>query len=88
MEIGIDSFAAAFTENSRTISASDRLRNLIEQIERADQVGLDSSASEHGWFPRSATSSVLRKMLKSRHEWGKLTRAEFHTEVLLPAAGD
>ncbi len=42
MEIGIDSFAAAFTEDSRTVSASDRLRNLIEQIERADQVGLDS----------------------------------------------
>jgi probable LLM family oxidoreductase len=42
MEIGIDSFAAAFTEDSRTVSASDRLRSLIEQIERADQVGLDS----------------------------------------------
>ncbi len=42
MQIGIDSFAAAFTEASRTISGSDRLRNLIEQIERADQVGLDS----------------------------------------------
>src|SRR5206468_7030650 len=42
MEIGIDSFAAAFTEDSRTVSASERLRNLIEQIERADQVGLDS----------------------------------------------
>src|SRR5881296_1909135 len=41
MEIGIDSFAAAFTEDSRTVSASERLRNLIEQIERADQVGLD-----------------------------------------------
>jgi len=42
MEIGIDSFAAAFTEDSRAISASERLANLIEQIERADQVGLDS----------------------------------------------
>ena len=42
MEIGIDSFAAAFTEDSRAISASDRLRNLIEQIEHADQLGLDS----------------------------------------------
>jgi len=42
MEIGIDSFAAAFTEDSRTVSASERLRNLIEQIERADLVGLDS----------------------------------------------
>ncbi len=38
----MDSFAAAFTEDSRAITASDRLRGLIEQIERADQVGLDS----------------------------------------------
>jgi probable LLM family oxidoreductase len=42
VEIGIDSFAAAFTDDSRAVSASDRLRNLIEQIERADQLGLDS----------------------------------------------
>lgn len=42
MEIGIDSFAAAFTEDSRAVSSSERLQNLIEQIERADQVGLDS----------------------------------------------
>src|SRR5262249_31742615 len=42
MEIGIDSFAAAFTEESRAVSAADRMRDLIEQIERADQVGVDS----------------------------------------------
>jgi probable LLM family oxidoreductase len=42
IEIGIDSFAAAFTEDSRAISDADRLRDLIQQIERADQVGLDS----------------------------------------------
>src|SRR3989475_7078627 len=42
MEIGIDSFAAAFTEDSRAISASDRLGNLVEQIEHADQLRLDS----------------------------------------------
>src|SRR5438552_8630934 len=42
MEIGIDSFAAAFTQDSRAVSASDRLGNLIEQIEHADQLGLDS----------------------------------------------
>src|SRR2546425_1719919 len=42
MEIGIDSFAAAFTEDSRAISASDRRGNLIEQVEHADQLGLDS----------------------------------------------
>jgi probable LLM family oxidoreductase len=42
MEIGIDSFAAAFTDDSRAVSASDRLGNLIDQIERADALGLDS----------------------------------------------
>jgi probable LLM family oxidoreductase len=42
MEIGIDSFAAAFDDTSLAVSASDRLRNLVEQIEHADQVGLDS----------------------------------------------
>src|SRR3989441_11428325 len=41
MQIGIDSFAAAYDDTSLAVSASDRLRNLIEQIERADQVGLD-----------------------------------------------
>ena len=42
MQIGIDSFAAAHDEASRAISAPERVRNLIEQIEHADQVGLDS----------------------------------------------
>src|SRR4051812_19686278 len=42
IEIGIDSFAAAYDETSLAVSASDRLRNLVEQIEHADQVGLDS----------------------------------------------
>src|SRR5713226_7206635 len=41
MQIGIDSFAAAYDDSSLAVSASDRLRNLVEQIEHADQVGLD-----------------------------------------------
>ena len=41
MEIGIDSFAAAHTDTSRALSESERLRHLIEEIEHADQVGLD-----------------------------------------------
>jgi probable LLM family oxidoreductase len=41
MQIGIDSFAAAHDDSSRAVSDSDRLRDLIEQIEHADQVGLD-----------------------------------------------
>jgi probable LLM family oxidoreductase len=48
MEVGIDSFAAAFDENSRAISPAVRLRHLIEQIEHADNVGLDAfGVGEH-----------------------------------------
>src|SRR6202158_1991981 len=42
MQIGIDSFAAAFDDTSLEVSASERLRNLVEQIEHADQAGLDA----------------------------------------------
>jgi probable LLM family oxidoreductase len=41
MQIGIDSFAAAYDDTSRAVSAAERLGNLVEQIEHADQVGLD-----------------------------------------------
>src|SRR3989475_9647144 len=41
MQIGIDSFAAAYDDTSLAVNQSDRLRNLVEQIEHADQVGLD-----------------------------------------------
>src|SRR5437588_3618721 len=41
IQIGIDSFAAAHDDTSRALSPTQRLRNLIEQIEHADQVGLD-----------------------------------------------
>jgi probable LLM family oxidoreductase len=42
VQIGIDSFAAAHDDASLAVSDSDRLRDLIEQIVHADQVGLDS----------------------------------------------
>jgi len=42
VELGIDSFAAAFTQDSRAVAPADRMSDLIEQIVRADQVGLDS----------------------------------------------
>jgi probable LLM family oxidoreductase len=41
MQVGIDSFAAAFDDAGLATSPSERLSNLVEQIERADQVGLD-----------------------------------------------
>ena len=41
MQVGIDSFAAAYTETSLSAAAPERLRELVEQIVQADQVGLD-----------------------------------------------
>jgi probable LLM family oxidoreductase len=42
MQIGIDSFAAAYDDAGLAVAPSERLRNLVEQIEFADQAGLDS----------------------------------------------
>ena len=42
MQVGIDSFVAAFDDFSSAVDPSVRLRNLVEQIEHADQVGLDA----------------------------------------------
>jgi probable LLM family oxidoreductase len=41
MEVGIDSFAAAFDDASLAVNPSERLQDLVKQIERADQVGLN-----------------------------------------------
>jgi probable LLM family oxidoreductase len=41
MQVGIDSFAAAHDDSSISISPAERLQQLIEQIEIADQLGLD-----------------------------------------------
>ena len=42
MQLGIDSFAAAFDENSLAVNPAERLRQLVQQIEHADEVGLDA----------------------------------------------
>ena len=42
MQVGIDSFAAAHDDSSLAVDPSVRLRHLVEQIEHADQVGLDA----------------------------------------------
>lgn len=48
MQIGIDSFAAAFDGNSRAVNPSARLRQLVDQIQHADDVGLDTfGVGEH-----------------------------------------
>jgi probable LLM family oxidoreductase len=48
MQVGIDSFAAAFDENSRAVNPAERLRQLVQQIEHADEVGIDAfGVGEH-----------------------------------------
>ena len=43
MQIGVDSFAAALPDDGKgvLVSTSDSIRNLVERIELADQMGLD-----------------------------------------------
>jgi probable LLM family oxidoreductase len=41
MQVGIDSFAAFHDNAKEIVSSSERLRRLIEQIEYADNIGLD-----------------------------------------------
>src|SRR5258708_8502673 len=41
MEVGVDSFASALDEAAVVGSGSERMRDLIDQIAHADEVGLD-----------------------------------------------
>ncbi|HWC73821.1 MAG TPA: Atu2307/SP_0267 family LLM class monooxygenase [Gemmatimonadales bacterium] len=62
MQIGIDSFAAAFTPENRAASPASRLNDLVAQIVHADQVGLDSfGIGEHhrAEFLDSAPALIL-----------------------------
>ena len=61
MQVGIDSFAA-WDDGGLQISPSQRLQRLVEQIEYADQIGLDVfGVGEHHRreFLDSATAVVL-----------------------------
>ena len=41
IQVGIDSFVAAFDKTSQVANASERLQDFIQQVEYADEVGLD-----------------------------------------------
>src|SRR5207248_10479659 len=41
MQIGVDSFASAIGDTAAVASPAQRLRDLLEEIEHADEVGLD-----------------------------------------------
>ena len=64
IQIGIDSFVSAVADPATglTMSPVERMRNLLEEVERADQVGIDSfGVGEHhrsGFFD-SAPAVIL-----------------------------
>jgi probable LLM family oxidoreductase len=62
VEIGIDSFAAAYSDATLAISGPDRLRDLLDEITHAEQVGLDVfGVGEHhrAEYLDSATPIIL-----------------------------
>lgn len=62
MQVGIDSFAAFHDNTKEVVNSSERLRQLVEQIEYADQIGLDIfGVGEHHrqGFLDSAPSVIL-----------------------------
>ena len=77
MQIGVDSFAAAMGETSVVGPPADRLRDLLEEIEHADQVGLDVfGVGEHHRkeFLDSAPTEIL-SAAAARTERIRLTSA-------------
>jgi probable LLM family oxidoreductase len=79
MELGIYTFAEATRDTStrRTISAAERLRNLLEEIELADQVGLDVFGVGEHHRPDYVVSApaVVLAAAASRTESIRLTSA-------------
>jgi hypothetical protein len=70
MQVGIDSFAAAYTEASLQVTASDRLRDLVEEIEQADQVGLDVFGIESTTARSTSTRLPRSSSARRRRERG------------------
>src|SRR6195256_4302516 len=77
MQVGIDSFAAAFDDNSLAVSPQDRLRHLVEQIEHADQVGLDvfGVGEHHRREYLDSAPAVILAAASARTERIRLTSA-------------
>jgi len=76
MEIGVDSFAAASPDDAGDgIDASQHLRNLIEQIERADAVGLDAFGEHHRRDFLDSAPAVILGAAAARTKRIRLTSA-------------
>src|SRR5918993_82172 len=77
MQVGIDSFAAFHDDTRKSISSSERLQRLVEQIEFADQIGLDvfgvGEHHRHGFL--DSAPSVILGAAASRTKRIRLTSA-------------
>ena len=71
MQVGIDSFAAAHDNKSLSIDAAERLRQLIEQVELADKLGLDVfGVGEHhrrGFLDSAPAVILAAAAARTRH---------------------
>src|SRR5213594_2783874 len=69
VEVGIDSFAAAFTKDSRAVSPSDRLNDLLDEIEHG-------RSGRTRRFRSGGTSSCGVPRLISQRYSGSRSRAD------------
>ena len=71
MEIGIDSFAAMFSGNSKAINDVDAMNQLLERIEYADHAGLDVfGIGEHhrkGFLDSAPTLILAAAAVRTKH---------------------
>ena len=78
MQIGIDSFAAAYDDASLAVSASDRVRNLVEQIELLSKkrvIVLEFQAEQWKRLDeRTATYNHFRPALRKKIEGGEVLK--------------
>ena len=77
MQVGIDSFAAAFDDAGLPVSPSERLRRLVEQIEYADQIGQDvfGIGEHHRREFLDSTPAVILAAAAARTQRIRLTSA-------------
>jgi alkanesulfonate monooxygenase SsuD/methylene tetrahydromethanopterin reductase-like flavin-dependent oxidoreductase (luciferase family) len=71
MQVGIDSFAAFHDNAKEVVSSSERLRRLVEQIEYADQIGLDifgvGEHHRHGFLDSAPAVILAAASMRTKH---------------------
>ena len=89
MQVGIDSFAAALDDASLSVSPSERLRRLVEQIEYADKIGLDvfGIGEHHRREFLDSAPTVILAAAAARTKRIRLTSAVTVPECSRPSTG-